>query len=70
MTEPNLLAISAIAFLAVFVLLSLLAVIMHGLTLMFPDKVDDPDAALLAAIISAAAAAYPDKRVTHLDQIR
>lgn len=71
MTEPNLLTISIFAFIAVFVLLAVLAVLMHALTVLFPEKSsDDQDAAMLSAIMSAAAAAYPGMRVTHVEEIR
>jgi hypothetical protein len=70
MNEPNLLTISVIAFIAVFTLLSVLAVVMHALTLLFPEKADEYDAALLSAVVTAAAAAYPGLRVTHVEEIR
>lgn len=70
MNEPNLLVISVFAFLAVFALLAVLAAIMNLLTMLFPEKNDDGDAALLTAIVSAVAAAHPGMRVTHVEEIR
>jgi hypothetical protein len=68
MNEPNLLTISVLAFIAVFALLSVLAVVMHVLTTLFPEKAGEYDAALLSAIVSAAAVAYPGMRVTHVEE--
>jgi hypothetical protein len=70
MNEPNLLTISVLAFIAVFTLLSVLAVVMHALTVLFPEKGDEYDAALLSAVVTAAAVAYPGMRVTHVEEIR
>jgi hypothetical protein len=69
MNEPNLLTISVLAFIAVFALLSVLAVVMHALTALFPEKADEYDAALLSAVVTAAAVAYPGMRVTHVEEI-
>jgi Na+-transporting methylmalonyl-CoA/oxaloacetate decarboxylase gamma subunit len=75
MTDPNLLAISVVAFVAVFLLLSLLAVVMRLLTSLFPEPSEEPDAALpdaamVAAVTSAAALAYPGTRVTEIKESR
>lgn len=69
MTDPNLLVICAAAFIAVIVLLSFLAGVIRVLTALFP-VVDDTDAALVAAISSAAARAYPGTRITNIKEIR
>lgn len=69
MTDPNLLVICAAAFIAVIVLLSFLAGVIRVLTALFP-VVDDADAALVAAISSAAARAYPGTRITNIKEIR
>jgi len=69
MTEPNLLVICAAAFTAVIMLLSFLAAIIRVLTAVFP-VVDDADAALIAAISSAAARAYPGTRITNIKELR
>lgn len=68
MTEPDLLTICLFAFAAVFLLLSLLAGVMHVLTTLFPHRRDGPDAALIAGITAAAAAAFPGTRVTHIEE--
>jgi hypothetical protein len=68
--EPNLLLISVFAFLAVFLVLLVLAGIMRALTHFFPPPDDGPDAALLAAISAAASAAWPGLRVTRIEEQR
>jgi hypothetical protein len=71
MNEPNLLVLCAMAFLAVFLVLSLLAFLMVLLTNLFPVRSEEgPDAALLAAVGSAAAAAFPGTKVTHIQETR
>jgi hypothetical protein len=69
MTEPNLLVISASAFIAVIALLSFLAGIIRVLTTLFPAD-EGTDAATFAAISAAAARAYPGTRVTKIEETR
>ncbi len=69
MTEPNLLVISASAFVAVLLLLSLLAGIIRLLTTIFPAD-EGTDAALFAAIAAAAGRAYPGTTATRIEEKR
>jgi hypothetical protein len=69
MTEPNLLVISAAAFVAVFGLLSLLAGVIRLLTLLFP-VVEELDATVVAAISTAAAQAHPGMQITKIEEDR
>lgn len=71
MNDPDLLLLSAVAFLAVFTILSLLAFLMHLLTILFPVRSEGgSDPALLAAVNTAAAAAFPGMKVTHIQETR
>lgn len=71
MSEPDLLRISIVALLAVFTVLGVLAVLMHLLTRLLPVEDDPPsDPALVAAVHSAAAAAFPGMRVTNIRENR
>ena len=57
--------------LAVFVLLALLAATMRALVAVFPealDKLGKSDAALLAAITTVVASAYPGMTVTRVEE--
>jgi hypothetical protein len=68
MNEPNLLILSLTAFLAVFAVLGALAALIRALTSVFPVVVEESDSPLLAAIATAASAAYPGTRVTNVEE--
>jgi hypothetical protein len=76
MEETNLLLISVFAFVAVFLVLATLALIMRVLTLLFPvppePEGDDTgiDSGLVTAISAAAARAFPGLRVTRIEETR
>lgn len=69
MTEPNLLIISVSAFLAVIILLSVLAGMIRLLTVLFPAESEASDATVVAAIHAAAAATHPGTRVTRIEEV-
>jgi len=64
----NLLTACGIAFLAVFLLLSLLAGVMQLITLIFPERKFSVDPALVAAVTSAVAFVIPGARVTKIEE--
>jgi len=64
----ELLAVSATAFTAVFVLLALLAVVMRIITLVFPERRARIDPVLVAAITSTVSTLYPIARVTKIQE--
>ena len=64
----DLLNACVLAFVVVFVLLSFLALAMHWITLLFPERKQGPDVALAAAIAGAVAAAIPGARVTKIEE--
>jgi hypothetical protein len=66
----ELLAICASAFVAVFVLLTLLALVMRGLMFVFPEREAAVDAAVIAAITAASAAAYPGTKITRIEELK
>ena len=68
MNEASLLTVCGAAFLAVFVLLVALAVVIRLITLTFPLRTRLDDTALVAAISTAAAAVYPGTRVTRIEE--
>ena len=70
MAQPNLLVICLSAFVAVFLLLSFLAVVMRVLIAAFPEKVGGIDSATIAALTAAAAYAFPGTKVTKVEEIR
>ncbi len=64
----NLLTACGIAFLAVFVLLSLLAGLMQLITFLFPERKSTIEASLVAAITSSVATVLPGARVTRIEE--
>jgi hypothetical protein len=68
MDSLELLFVCLSALLAVFVLLTILAIIMRILIAVFPEKLAKSDAALLAAVTTAAASIYPGMRVTRVEE--
>lgn len=67
MSDISVLNICVTAFLLIFLLLSVLSVMMRGLTALFP-VVDDDDSAAIAAITATYRSAYPDKEVTKIEE--
>jgi hypothetical protein len=70
MNPPDLLTICLSAFVAVFLLLGFLAVVMRLLIAVFPQKVGGIDSATIAAVTAAAAYVFPGTRVTNVEEIR
>jgi hypothetical protein len=68
MEQHSLLMVCVASFVAVFVVLTFLAATMRVLMRVFPDKGAGIDPATLAAITSAASAAYPESRVTDIQE--
>jgi hypothetical protein len=64
----SLVAVCGIAFAAVFVLLALLAVAMHAITILFPERKAAIDSHVVAAISSTVASLYPGARVTRIEE--
>ncbi len=64
----NLLTACGIAFLAVFLLLSLLAGLMQLITLIFPERKSSVDPVLMAAITSSVAILIPGAQVTKIEE--
>lgn len=68
MPAISILSACGVAFVAVFVLLSFLALVMHVLTLTFPQKQVRIDPMLIAAITSTVSSIYPGARVTRVEE--
>jgi hypothetical protein len=66
--ETNLLVVCGTAFIAVFILLIALAVIIRLISVAFPAVRNGDDAVLAAAISTAVAAIYPGARVTKIEE--
>ncbi len=70
MNPPDLLVISLSAFVAVFLLLSFLALVMRLLLVAYPEKAGGIDPATIAALTAATAYAFPGTKVTKVEEIR
>lgn len=69
MEQYSLLAICTIAYSTCFVILGVLALVMHAITIVFPGSATaKTDAALIAAISSTVAAIIPDAQVTKIEE--
>ena len=70
MEPTSLFSICTIAIVAVFALLSFLAITMHLITVLFPARTDVLDPAVMAAISGTVASVIPGARVTHIEEVR
>ena len=70
MESINLLVICALAFGAVFVLLVVLAAVMRLILSVFPERVEESDTALIAAVTSLASTLYPGILITKVEEIK
>ena len=70
MESFNLLGICAVAFVAVFLLLSILALIMKAIIVVFPQKVAGVDAVVVAAVSSVVSIVYPGTKITRIEEIK
>ncbi|MBM4161506.1 MAG: hypothetical protein FJ217_10445 [Ignavibacteria bacterium] len=66
--SPDLLWICSIAFIAVFIVLSLIAVVMRGIMMLFPDRKGKDDAAVIAALSTVLQTTYPGTRITKIEE--
>ncbi len=70
MGSLDLLLICTSAFIAVFVLLLALALVMRGLMAVFPVRAALTDTAMLAAVAAAVSAAYPGARISKIEETK
>lgn len=70
MNSPDLLTICITAFMAVFTLLAVLAVVMRITSWIFAHKEPTADATVLAAIAAAVSAVYPGTIITKVEEVK
>jgi hypothetical protein len=58
------------AFIAVFALLTLLALAMRSLIAVFPERLAKADPALLAAVSATVSAVFPGTKITRVEEER
>jgi hypothetical protein len=69
MGSSDLFVICSLSFLAVFIVLTILALIMHLITNFFPYR-DASDTALFAAISASMAKFYPGRKIAKIEEIK
>lgn len=70
MGPTDLITICLSAFVAVFILLSLLSLVMRLITTLFPDLRKRVDSATVAAITTSVREVIPGSQVTRVEEIR
>jgi hypothetical protein len=70
MESTGLLTICLSAFLAVFVILSVLAIFMRLMMVIFPVKEMKEDAAVIAALTSVVNKFNPGKKITKIEEVK
>jgi hypothetical protein len=67
MEANNLYLICGIAFLTVFVILAILALLMRLILLIFPEKRTEVDAAMIAAVTTAVQNLFPGTKISKIE---
>jgi len=70
MESLGLLTICTSAFLAVFLILSLCAVLIRLIIVIFPDPESKEDQAILAAISTTVNSHYPGTKITKIEEVK
>ncbi|MFP4369518.1 MAG: hypothetical protein ACLFR2_08055 [Candidatus Kapaibacterium sp.] len=68
MASPNLIFISITAFIAVFVLLTVLATLIKATTSLFPAPEKKEDSAVIAALSTTLSSIYPGSKITMIKE--
>ena len=70
MDSLELLFICISAFIAVFVLLAILALVMRVIMVLFPQRAQVADAVVYAAVASAVTALYPGTKISKVEVLK
>jgi hypothetical protein len=70
MGQSELLIICISSFIAVFVILALLAIAMRIIIIIFPQKIISADSAVIAAVTTAATSLYPGTKISKIEEIK
>ena len=68
METTELYMICGIAFLIVFIILALLALLMRIIMLIFPQKVEAFDSAMIAAVATTVQTVFPGTKITKFEE--
>ena len=70
MASLELLFICISAFIAVFVLLAVLALVMRVIIILFPGRTAAAEAVVYAAVASAISTVYPGTKITKIEELK
>jgi len=70
MTSSSLIFVCLSAFIAVFVLLTVLALIMRSILIAFPEKEKKLDAAIIAALTTTIQTVYPGTTIKKVEEVQ
>ena len=70
MENPDLLWVCISAFTVVFIVLTVLALFMRSMIILFPDKLQKDDQAIVAAIASTFNRIYPGTKITKIEELK
>jgi len=70
MGSLNLMVVCASAFVAVFLLLSVLALVMKLIIVVFPQRMAGTDTAVVAALATVVSSVYPNTNITKIEEIK
>ena len=70
MNSTNLIMICISAFLSVFFLLAVLAIVMRIIIVVFPQKETSADQAMVAVISTMMQTVYPGTKITNIEEIK
>ena len=70
MGSVDLVIVCSLSFLSVFIVLAVLALVMHLITRLLPVKNIESDAALYAAMTASAAQIYPNRKITKIEELK
>jgi len=68
MDSTNLFVVSTVGYIIAFVVLGVLAIMMRMITLLFPERKEAGDAALVAAVTATHQALFPGVTVTKIEE--
>ena len=66
----DLISVSISAFIGVFVLLSVLAIIMRVIIALFPQEEIEDDSAMMAAVATTINTMFPGTKITKIEEIK
>jgi len=70
MEYPDLLSVCISAFIVVFIILTVLALFMRLIIVLFPEKSADDDQAVFAAIATTFSRIYPRTKITKIEELK